>query len=215
MGTYKRPYQRAQRSRIWKNYAEKYGFPSVSIVASGLTWKEACDLEVLHISIYGRKDKTAGGTLINLTDGGEGAGGRVITEAEKEKLRLIHTGRVHTEKTRRTMSASKLGKSLNNKEGIRQPVACYTKQGVRVAQYRDSYEPSKDGFNDCMVRRTAQCKSLFTKNHFFVYLSDEACPAFMSIRLHLANKKRKEFSQQAKENIREGIRRRDLNKQTC
>jgi hypothetical protein len=37
----------------------------------------------------------------------------------------------------------------------------------------------------------------------------------MSIRLHLANKKRKEFSQQAKENIREGIRRRDLNKQTC
>lgn len=207
MGTKVRPYQRVQRSRIWRNYVDKYGFPTVKIIAECLTWFEACELEVSEIQKYGRRDRRPDGILINLTDGGEGAGGRNLTEEEREHLRKKHTGKKMSADSCRRMSEAKKGRRVNNKEGIRRPVACYTKSGIRLREYTDSYEATKDGFNQNMVRRTATLKSAHTNGHFFVELQDEKCPAFMSIRIHLANKPRKPYSQEALANIIAGNRR--------
>lgn len=79
--------------------------------------------EILYISQF----KECGFKLLNLTDGGEGVSGRVVSEETKEKMRTIfkgrqfpayarvkalafHTGRKCSEETRRKMSEASKGK---------------------------------------------------------------------------------------------------------
>lgn len=66
----KRPYDKLKRSDFWKRYTNKYEY-IVEIVKENLTKKEAINMEISLIKQYGRRDKKTG-TLVNLTDGGEG-----------------------------------------------------------------------------------------------------------------------------------------------
>jgi hypothetical protein len=69
---YKRAYTKNSRNKYWKNIA-KLGY-SVDILLDGITWEEACIKEIEFIELYGRKDLGLG-SLINLTNGGEGSCG--------------------------------------------------------------------------------------------------------------------------------------------
>jgi hypothetical protein len=73
------------RSKVWKNYAKKHGF-YVKLLAEDVPEAEAFELETFVIDFFGRQDKKTG-SLINLTDGGDGASGAVRTEETKEKIR--------------------------------------------------------------------------------------------------------------------------------
>lgn len=73
------------RSNVWKNYAKKHGF-SVKLLAEDVPEAEAFELETFVIDFFGRRDKKTG-SLINLTDGGDGASGAVRTQETKEKIR--------------------------------------------------------------------------------------------------------------------------------
>lgn len=75
-GREKRARSRKPRNEYWKRVADKYGWYS-EIVESGLTHEEAIDLEVRLIKEIGRKN------LTNLTDGGEGTPGRIVSEKTK------------------------------------------------------------------------------------------------------------------------------------
>jgi hypothetical protein len=66
----KRAYNKHSRTKWWKKVVNKYGY-EVQILKSGLSKEEACELEIILISWYGRKDLEQG-LLINMTDGGEG-----------------------------------------------------------------------------------------------------------------------------------------------
>jgi hypothetical protein len=72
------------------NWMRKYeklngSFPVPFKIAEGLTGQEACDFERALIAFYGRQDiKT--GCLFNLTDGGEGTNGHIVSEETKEKM---------------------------------------------------------------------------------------------------------------------------------
>jgi hypothetical protein len=79
-----RAYSRKSRNRYWKNIAKK-GY-EVEILFEDLTWDQACEKEKEFIALYGRKDLKAG-TLVNLTNGGEGALGRPMTERLKKVLK--------------------------------------------------------------------------------------------------------------------------------
>jgi hypothetical protein len=81
--TYKRAYQcsKTKRSEFWHNIASK-GY-EVEILMDNLTWEQACEKEKEFISIYGRKD-LGKGTLVNLTNGGEG-----VIELSKESIESI------------------------------------------------------------------------------------------------------------------------------
>jgi hypothetical protein len=61
------------RNPLWKNIVSKTKF-SVEIIAQGLSWELACELESLLISEYGRRD-IGTGILVNMTDGGDGHAG--------------------------------------------------------------------------------------------------------------------------------------------
>ena len=70
IGNDKRPYDFNKRNRWWKNIFNLTGI-NVEVLYDNLTWEDSCELEEFLISIYGRKDISTG-TLVNLTNGGDG-----------------------------------------------------------------------------------------------------------------------------------------------
>jgi len=87
--TENRAYDKKCRTKIWKNIANK-GYET-EILFDDLTWEQACEKEKEFIALYGRRDLGTG-TLVNLTDGGEGTLGYRHTEEAKEKNRLASLG---------------------------------------------------------------------------------------------------------------------------
>jgi hypothetical protein len=84
----KRPYEISRRSEIWKRTFQKYG-RDVEIIKSGLTKEEASRIEMDFISKNGKK--ISGGSLCNITDGGEGFSCK-HTDESKLKMSISKTG---------------------------------------------------------------------------------------------------------------------------
>ena len=85
----------------------------IIFLKQNLTEQEAFKHEIYMIAVFGRKDLGTG-ILQNLTDGGEGGSGRVLSEETRRKLSDANRGKNHpnygktfSEETRRKMSASK------------------------------------------------------------------------------------------------------------
>lgn len=95
IGSFKRAYSKDYRNKHWIHVVNKYGY-EVQVLKTGLTWNEAVELEILLISHYGRRDLGIG-TLVNLTDGGEGAVGVVRTDEQKKMYGSWNIGRKPTE----------------------------------------------------------------------------------------------------------------------
>lgn len=76
------------RSLFWKNIVNKTNY-SVEIIARDISWEEACELEVILIREYGRKDLKTG-ILVNLTNGGDGSKGykRIVPMVFSKESRL-------------------------------------------------------------------------------------------------------------------------------
>jgi len=83
----------------WNKIVNKTQY-RVEILMNGLTWEQACWNEIFLISLYGRRD-LGKGTLVNLTNGGEGTTGcKYIRESPsietRKKLSEALKGNKHT-----------------------------------------------------------------------------------------------------------------------
>jgi hypothetical protein len=78
-----RAFEKKSRNKYWYNIS-KNGY-EVDILFSDLSWEDACKKEQEFIDLYGRKDLKSG-TLVNLTNGGEGQLNRYVTEEVRIKL---------------------------------------------------------------------------------------------------------------------------------
>jgi hypothetical protein len=85
IGNKKRPYSKRSRSQFWKNTVEKYDY-LVEIIHTELSFEEACELERYYIRMFGRLD-IGSGSLVNLTDGGDGSNGYIHSEETKVKIK--------------------------------------------------------------------------------------------------------------------------------
>ena len=123
---YKRSKIKSNRSIYWKNVTNKTVY-EIEILLDNLTWEQACQKEIEFISLYGRKDLFTG-TLVNMTNGGEGTPG--IKRSEEYILKLSERqkgekgymfGKKHSEETIKRMSEVKKGKfpSRETKEKLR------------------------------------------------------------------------------------------------
>ena len=129
IGSAKRPYMTKKRNIHWNGIRNKYGY-IIDIAHENISWKKACELEKFYISKIGRKDLKKG-TLVNLTDGGEGAKGIPRSEELREKLRNFNlgkkqsleakekqrkaqTGRNVSEETRKKMSEWQVGRKMSD-----------------------------------------------------------------------------------------------------
>ena len=117
-----RAYSDKDRSNLWKNVAKKHGW-KVVLLCNDLTELEAFEVEKFYIKEYGRRDLGTG-TLVNMTDGGEGRSnpseetrkkisdkskGHAVSEEHRKKISEKLTGRVFSEETRKKMSDSQKG----------------------------------------------------------------------------------------------------------
>jgi len=115
-----RAYERKGRTRAWKHIAKK-GY-DVEVLFDDLSWEEACEKEVEFIALYGRRDKKKG-TLVNMTDGGEGTVGYRHTDETKEKCRLATSGENHPFYNKKRPDQSEKMKGENN--------PCYGRTGEK------------------------------------------------------------------------------------
>jgi hypothetical protein len=112
----------------------------IVFLQEGLTEQDAFTLEKYAISLYGRIDKD-GGSLWNLTDGGEGSSGLTMPEEVRQKIAQTLTGKKrppeviekiakaklgfrHSQETKEKMSRSRIGlKKKPHTEEARQKIA--------------------------------------------------------------------------------------------
>jgi hypothetical protein len=102
-GTRNRAYTRSERK---KNRRPPQDKNRILILKRGLTEEEAFRHECYMIAVFGRKDLGTG-ILINLTDGGEGVSGLIVTEETKEKMSKTRKGRPIPEAQKKLLSEVK------------------------------------------------------------------------------------------------------------
>ena len=92
---FSRAHNKHRRSQKWFNIVAKTDY-SVHIVLMDIALEEAKMKEIEFIKLYGRSDKGEG-TLCNLTDGGEGNPGRIVSDEWRKNKSIEQTGRVRSE----------------------------------------------------------------------------------------------------------------------
>ena len=94
---YKRAKVKTNRSSYWKNIVNKTDY-KIEIIIDDIEYEQACKKEIEFIQLYGRKDKGLG-TLVNLTNGGEGTLGIILSDETRKKMSLSQSGKVLSEST--------------------------------------------------------------------------------------------------------------------
>jgi len=95
--------------KLWKNGLDF----EEDIILSSLSEDDSFALEIAAIEQYGRINKQTG-CLSNLTDGGEGGSGLIMSEESKRHLSNIHKGMFHTEESKQKMSEKHKGENSWN-----------------------------------------------------------------------------------------------------
>lgn len=103
-----RAYSNLGRNKYWNRIVSKTEY-RIDILFDDLSWEEACEKEKEFIALYGRVD-IGTGILCNMTDGGEGAYGRKMSEKNKIALIKRNTGSKKSNETIIKMSKVKIGK---------------------------------------------------------------------------------------------------------
>jgi len=145
---------------------------SVEIIKDGITRSEAMDMEVILIRQYGRRDLGTG-SLVNMTEGGEGLNGHIFTEEHKLKISSRNKGRKFSEEARKKMSESakikkfsdehrrNISKSLKgNKHSLGVKHTLETRTKVSQALSKRSFRPSFKGGSHTEASKQKQSKKL-------------------------------------------------------
>ena len=110
-----RAFHKHKRTKLWNNIVNKYGLV-INIVEDSLTEEESFKREKYFIDYIGRRDLGTG-PLVNLTEGGEGVSGKIISESTRRKMSESCAGKNNhrfgkkvSEETRSKMSLAKKGK---------------------------------------------------------------------------------------------------------
>ena len=127
---YKRAYKKTCRNKHWTNIVKSTNY-DVEILIDNLTIEQAKDKEKEFIALYGRVD-LKNGTLVNLTDGGDG----VLNMNENSELRM---------KLSKAAIGKKMSESAKKKMGDNQklPILQYDIQGNFIKEWDGIVDASK------------------------------------------------------------------------
>jgi len=144
----KRAFVKCKRNPYWKHIVNKVGH-SVNIIHKDIDWEEAKKIEILLIEKYGRKDLGLG-NLVNMTDGGEGVFGLIMSEETRQKIgegnkgNTNMLGKIHSEETIQKMreakkgNTNKLGKTHSEETRQKMSLVQRTKEGVKGYYFNKS-----------------------------------------------------------------------------
>ena len=109
---YKRAYSKDSRNKHWQNIINKYPY-EIDILIDNVSSDEAKIKEIEFIKLY--KRILDGGTLCNITLGGEGANGLVRTKENKDKLSKFFKGKKRPKEVGEKISLRLKGIKRDNK----------------------------------------------------------------------------------------------------
>jgi hypothetical protein len=124
-----RAYSITHRNKHWTSIARNTSY-EVEVLFDGIDYEFAKEKEKEFIDLYKRKED--GGTLCNITKGGDGVlglrhdeearrkmgepnKGKTISEWHRKRISEFHAGKKISEETKRKMSESQIGKSIGRK----------------------------------------------------------------------------------------------------
>lgn len=108
-----RAFDKIQRNRIWKGITSRTNY-RVDIILTSNDRKDVQDEEIRLISLYKRIIYNEGGTLANMTTGGEGAAGMVMSEEQKIKIRNSNLGKKRSVFTRQRVKIARKGQDMSH-----------------------------------------------------------------------------------------------------
>jgi hypothetical protein len=140
-GGVERAYKKAERNQYWQNMVAKNPNYEVQILKKDLLREDACELEKILISYYGRRDLGTG-TLVNLTDGGD-----INWRHSKETIKKLsdnvvilkgeehfNFGRIRSEETKEKISKAKKGFTLSE-ESVNKIVKTRRENTLKIKKY--------------------------------------------------------------------------------
>ena len=104
----KRPYVKSGRNKQWRNIVAKTDYRVEILFDDIETWEKACEKEKEFIKLYGRRDLGLG-TLVNMTDGGEGSLGGNKTPETREKISRSSKGKKKSDDFKKKITRVKKG----------------------------------------------------------------------------------------------------------
>jgi hypothetical protein len=107
---YKRAYSIDSRNKHWQNITNKHLY-EVDILLDNINIVDAKLKEIEFIKLY--KRRLDGGTLCNITLGGEGANGLIRTKENKDKIAKFNTGKKRPKEVGEKISLKLKGRKLN------------------------------------------------------------------------------------------------------
>ena len=174
---------KANRNQYWKNVVNKHSY-EIEILFKDLDWKEACQIEKYLIKYYGRSDLGLG-TLVNMTDGGDGIVNLHKNSRKKisnhMKGNIIWLGKKHSEESKLKMSEIHKGKKKSKKhcENIRLSKLNHTFKNKKVINIKtlEIYDSAKNvaklyNFNYQLFSRSLCITNNFKNKTDFKYLKD-------------------------------------------
>lgn len=134
------------RNRFFKSIVAKIRLggqqPHVKRWQDGLLETDAHALETAYIKLFGRRDLKTG-TLCNLTDGGDGEAGRVLTAEHRAKIGIASSNR--SAETRAKISASNTGKKHSAEH--RAKIGDAVRGRIKSAEERAKLSASRKGIS--------------------------------------------------------------------
>lgn len=127
----------------------------IIIMENNLTEVGALALERFYIRWYGRKNNGTG-ILRNLTDGGEGVSGLVLSEESRNKISSGNKGKKQTAEAKEKISKSKKGKGIGINAGAKHPF--YGKTHTLEIKERLSYARKGKKYSEETKRRMSESK---------------------------------------------------------
>lgn len=106
------------RNKFWHNIVKKHGYDIV-ILKDNIDEVTAFILEEYWIKFIGRRDLN-NGTLVNMSDGGDGEAGKVLSIEHKAKIAKAHEGKTCADTTKYKIS-------IANKDKPHKPGRKYSK----------------------------------------------------------------------------------------
>jgi len=114
---YRRAKTIVRRNKFWKNVVNKTAW-EFEIILDDITWEQALEKEKEFISIYGRSDLNKG-TLTNLTDGGDGTLGMIVSDKFRKRLSVVNTGKKLTPEHSKKISLANKGRTFSKEARLK------------------------------------------------------------------------------------------------
>lgn len=166
---YTRALSNKNRNNHWIRIVKKFGF-KYEILLESNDYEFIKEKEKEFIKLYGRRDLGLG-TLVNMTDGGEGCQGLKHTNETKKKLSIANKGKDYisgikrSEETKMKISIAKTGKKQSRKAvearamAILKPILQYSLNGEFIKEWK-SIKEAADTLN---IHHSNICAALYKK----------------------------------------------------